>query len=208
MQQRPSVVEEQAIDPFLAGLALEQLRGRVQEAWAGALAALLAAAALMALGRPGMAGAVACGSLAGVVLAVLARGDRVALVERLVRQRSAYAIDEVARRGEDLVSRSARERIAATIETLVAQADDADAAPPGRLVCDERVREVRGELLELAAHLADPATRVHPSAVALAERLLAATRLSPLYEERLPAEQVRLALRRIALGITPHATDA
>jgi hypothetical protein len=43
---------------------------------------------------------------------------------------------------------------------------------------------------------------VHPTAVALADRLLSHPTMSPLYNERLPATQVRIVLHRVQQSIT------
>jgi hypothetical protein len=65
------------------------------------------------------------------------------------------------------------------------------------------VREYRDEFLAVAFHLARPASRVHPTAVALMDRLLTNPTMSPLYNERLPVTQVRIVLHRVQQAIDP-----
>ena len=200
MARPVSVLDEQAIDPFLAGLALERLDARAREALAGAVAALLAALVLAALALWPVAVAALCGAVAGAVLASDARSDRQALIDRLVRQRSAYGIERVERRGRHLATFEARHHAARLLGRLLVEADGFAACARPLRGGPERLREARDDVLAVLFGLVDPATSVHPSAIALLGRLLSLHTSSPLHDERVPAEHVRLALRRIQLG--------
>ena len=94
-----------------------------------------------------------------------------------------------------------RVRLARTIGRMVLEADGFEPADPKLSPSYSRVREYRDEFLAVAFHLARPASRVHPTAVAMMERLLTHATMSPLYNERLPVTQVRTALHRVQLAI-------
>ena len=141
------------------------------------------------------------GALAGSVVLAYAHADRTALIGRLVHQRSAYEIEEVAAAAAALVTPAARLRLAATVGRLVLEADGFEPANPTYAPCYSRVREYREELLAVAFHLARPASRVHPAGAALLERMLTQAAISPLFNERLPATDVRIALQRIQTAI-------
>ncbi len=200
MGQPASVIEEQAVDPFLARIALERLDGRTRDAVVGAVAALVAAAVLALLALWSLAAAALCGAVAGALLACDARADRGALIDRLVRQRSAYTIEQVERRGRHLGTAEARDHAARLLGRVLAEADGLAPASPRSQVRHDRVRAAREDLLDVIFGLTDPTTSVHPSAMALLGRLLSPGAESPLYDERVPAEHLRLALRRVQLG--------
>src|SRR5947209_8906383 len=94
--QHLSIIDEQALDPFLARAALDRLRSRSYEAAVGALAASVLGVLLLIFGNGSISLAAFAGSVAGAVVLFYARADRAALIARLVRQRSAYDIPEVA----------------------------------------------------------------------------------------------------------------
>jgi hypothetical protein len=196
-----SIIHDSAVDPFLAKVALERLSARSRDAVLGAAAAAGAAVPLVFLGQMPIAVAAAAGAIAGGVVAAYARADRMALIARLVHQRSAYEIADVAKAAEALVTPQVRAKLARTIGRLVLEADGFEPADPTLAPCYSRVREYRDEFLAVAFHLARPASRVHPTAVALVNRLLSHATMSPLYNERLPANQVRIALHRVQLAI-------
>ncbi len=197
------MVNEQAVDPFLARLALERMQGRVREARIATCAALVAGVALGLLGNDVMASATLSGALAGAILTRVASSDRAHLVLRLARQRSAYDIDDVARAGARLATMRARDRLAAAIGELVLEADGFRPGDPRLGSFYERVRTVREDLLDVAFHLARPGSTVHPSTVVLIERLFDAPSLSPLFNEGLPVAELRAVLRRAQLGLQP-----
>jgi hypothetical protein len=196
-----SIIHDSAVDPFLAKVALERLSARARDAVLGASAAAGAAVPLVLLGQTPVAVAAAAGAIAGGVVAAYARADRMALIARLVHQRSAYEIADVAKAAEALVTPQVRARLARSIGRLVLEADGFEPADPKLAPSYSRVREYRDEFVAVAFHLARPASRVHPTAVALVDRLLSHPTMSPLYNERLPATQVRIALHRVQQAI-------
>jgi len=196
-----SIIHDSAVDPFLAKVALERLTARARDAVLGATAAAGAAVPLVLLGQTPVAVAAAAGAIAGGVVAAYARADRMALIARLVHQRSAYEIADVAKAAQALVTPQVRVRLARSIGRLVLEADGFAPADPKLAPSYSRVREYRDEFMAVAFHLARPASRVHPTAVALVDRLLSHPTMSPLYNERLPATQVRIALHRVQQAI-------
>lgn len=201
MHEPASIIHDHAVDPFLAKVALERLRARARDACTGALAAAGASVPLLVLGQLVVAVASLAGALAGAVVCAYARADRTALLTRLVHQRSAYEIAEVRTAAEALVTPEVRTQLAGTIGRLVLEADGFEPANPQYAPCYSRVREYRDEFLAVAFHLARPASRVHPTAVALMDRLLTHATMSPLFNERLPVTQVRVVLHRVHLAI-------
>ena len=201
MHEPASIINEYAVDPFLAKVALERLHARARDACTGAAAAAGASVPLLVLGQMPVAVASFAGAIAGGLVCAYARADRTALLQRLVHQRSAYEIADVARAAEALVTPQVRTKLAAAIGRLVLEADGFEPADPRLTPSYSRVREYRSEFLAVAFHLARPASHVHPTAVALMDRLLTHATMSPLYNERLPVTQVRVALHRVQLAI-------
>jgi hypothetical protein len=201
MHEPASIINEYAVDPFLAKVALERLRSRARDALTGAAVAAGASVPLLVLGPMSVAVASFAGAVAGGVVCAYARADRTALLARLVHQRSAYEIADVAKAAEALVTPQVRTRLAASIGRLVLEADGFEPADPRLTPSYSRVREYRDEFLAVAFHLARPASRVHPTAVALMDRLLTHATMSPLFNERLPVTQVRVALHRVQMAI-------
>ena len=201
MHEPASIINDYPVDPFLAKVALERLRARARDALTGAAAAAGASVPLLVLGQMPVAVASFAGAVAGVVVGAYARADRTALLARLIHQRSAYEIADVARAAEALVTPEMRIRLAGTIGRLVLEADGFEPADPELTPSYSRVREYRNEFLAVAFHLARPTSHVHPTAVAMMERLLTHATMSPLFNERLPVTQVRIALHRVQLAI-------
>ncbi len=196
-----SIINENAVDPFLAKVALERLRSRARDALTGTAAAAGASVPLVVLGQMPVAVASFAGAIAGAVVCAYARADRTALLARHVHQRSAYEIADVAKAAEALVTPEVRGRLARSIGRLVLEADGFEPADPRLTPSYSRVREYRNEFLAVAFHLARPTSRVHPTAVAMMDRLLTHATMSPLFNERLPVTQVRVALQRVQLAI-------
>ena len=201
MPEPASIIHDSAVDPFLAKVALERLDARARDAVLGAAAAAGASVPLLGLGQAPVAFAAAAGAIAGAVVAAYARADRMALLARLVHQRSAYEIADVRKAAEALVTPQVRMRLARSIGRLVLEADGFEPADPKLAPSYTRVREYRDEFLAVAFHLARPASQVHPTAVALVDRLLSHATMSPLYNERLPVTQVRIVLHRVQQAI-------
>lgn len=172
-------------------------RKRRRAAHAGALAGLalvLVAAAIPLAGRLAVALVAGAGAEALVVAAAI-HGRR-ELIARLVLEREAYVLPEVRRYGSRLVRLSQRQRLAAWLREVVA-----DARLPGSLYLPERVARHARDLDSLARELASPAARVQPTSAVACLQLLTRAVESPLYNARLPADELALALRSIRAGI-------
>jgi hypothetical protein len=202
VQEPASIINDHAVDPFLARVTLDRLRARGRDALAGGAAAALLAVLSAVTGNVAIIFPCIAGALAGCVVFAFARADRTALIERLIRQRSAYEIAEVAAAAQDLVTPQARARLARSLSRLVLEADGFEPQSLAFAACYARVRSNRGEFIMIAYHLARPSSRVHPSGVALIQRLLANPMVSPLYNETLPPQQLRVALQRVQQSIS------
>jgi hypothetical protein len=200
--ERASILHDQAVDPFLARLALERLQGRIREALFGSVSAAVLGIALVVVGNRPFGVAVLAGSATGALVMAYARSDRTALIARLVHQRSAYEIDEVRVAAERRVTIVARQRLARSVIRLVLEADGWEPANPSETPCYSRIREHRADFIAIAFHLARPESSVHPACAVLLERLLTEFALSPIHNELLPAGHVRMALGRIQAGIS------
>lgn len=77
----------------------------------------------------------------------------------------------------------------------------ADSYTPHSLYLGDRVALVAHELEALARELASPARSVAPASAVACRRLLTHMTESPLYNPRLPVDDLHVALRRIRAGI-------
>ena len=140
--------------------------------------------------------------LTGFFVAAVARGERGALVARLVGQRSAYQIPEVARAAERMASMHAPLRARPRAD------------PPRLRRRGHRARNGRAstaspsaslphadDLLGLAFLIASDGVKVHPASLALLDRLLGSTARSPLYSRAIPEQHLRIAIQRIRASI-------
>jgi hypothetical protein len=137
--------------------------------------------------------AVACVLCAAV--AAIARAARQELIERLAADSDAYCIPEVRRYGGRLTASMERRRLANSIDGLVA------APGPCTITLSDRVDANADELRLLADELRSPETNVNPASIALCRRLLTRAASSPLYNDRLPPDDLTAALRRIRSGV-------
>jgi hypothetical protein len=174
---------------------LDRLRRRALQA--AALAAAAGVVALLAglLFAP-LALAMAVGAVAEIVLAVGALYGRRQLVARLALQPAAYVIPEVAAYGTRAAELCQRARLAEWIVEVLAEAGS-----PHSLYLGERVRVVAHELEALAHDLVSPVKSVEPVSAVACRRLLTRMTESPLYNPRLPLEDLQLALHGIRAGI-------
>jgi hypothetical protein len=202
VQPPASIIDDHAVDPFLARVTLDRLRARSRDALYGAVAAAVFGALLLITGDLTVGFAAMAGALAGGVVFGYARSDRSALVARLVHQRSAYEIDEVADAAAALVTTAQRERVARTLGRLVLEADGFAPSSLSYLALYDRVREFRSDFIAVAFHLARPTSRIHPTAMALLTRMLTQAQFSPLYNDALPASHLRVALMRVQASIS------
>jgi hypothetical protein len=178
--------------------AADELRRRRRR---GVSAALLGAAAVvlalptLALSLP-FALALAAGGLFECVVALYAVHSRRQLIAQLALQPAAYELREVAAYGTRAAELPQRARLAAWIFEIVAEARS-----PHSLYLGDRVDLVAQDLQALARELASPARSIAPASAVACRRLLTRMTESPLYNPRLPLEDLQLALHSIRAGI-------
>ena len=147
-------------------------------------------------------GRVAIAWMVGVAFEAVAAAwfalSRRGLIERLSLDPDAYALPEVAAYGRRLVELRRRRVLAQGIRKMVREA-----LRPDNLYLGERVVRYARELEALARDLAAPGTRVHPASVARCRQLLTEAAESPLYNPRLPADDIPQIVRRIRAGMEP-----
>jgi hypothetical protein len=196
-----SVVDDYAVDPHAAAAVLARLAQRTRDAAVGAIMALVVGLALVLMGYQEIA-LPACGAaLAGFFVAAIARGERGALVARLVGQRSAYQIPEVARAAERMASVQHRHELARALARLVFVAQGIEPATIGVDGIAERILPHADDLLGLAFLIASDGVKVHPASLALLDRLLGSTMRSPLYSSAIPEQHLRIAIQRMRASI-------
>jgi hypothetical protein len=179
-----------------AAADLRRRRRRAGEAVLLAVAAGAGATLASLLAQP-----LALPLLAGAVLEALlaARaffGNR-ERVARLALEPAAYVLPEVQRYGQRLAGLGQRARLSAWILEMLAEAH-----LPGNLFLGERVLRFAHELEDLARVLMRPDARVQPASAVACSRLLTHAVESPLYNPRLPADDLHVAVRRIRAGIS------
>jgi hypothetical protein len=196
-------VHEYAVDPYLARAALDRLADRAREAlvWSAVVAG--AGLTLIVAGHPRFGFPPLLGAVVGLLVALVARSDRQALVGRLVRQRSAYAIEEVAALGSRLVTPESRAYAARAVGQIVLEAEGLVPGNPLHAARNARVRGCRSELIAIAFNLARSEAEVHPTAILLLHRILTSSPTSPLYRAESSDASLRSALRRVEAGIVP-----
>jgi hypothetical protein len=202
MNSAQSIIDDRAVDPHAAQGALDRLSRRYRDGltWGGtaALVAILFALA----GRFDLAGPALTGGIAGLAVALLARSDRQALIVRLVGQRSAYAIPDVARAAQRISTPMVRQTLARSLTRLVLEADGLEPSSPVLFALPDRVSRHSRELLGVAYLLAHESVKVHPASIALLNRLLSSPLRSPLFNPQVPEAHVRMALQRVRAGIS------
>jgi hypothetical protein len=192
-----SVVDDHAVDPHAAAAALARLAQRTRDAALGAALALVVGFGLVLLGYTEIALPAGAGALTGLFVAAVARGERGALVARLIGQRSAYQIPEVARAAERMACMGRRQELARALTRLVLVAEGIEPGTAGIDGIPERICEHADDLLGLAFLIASDGVKVHPATLALLDRLLGSTIRSPLYTRAIPAQHLRIAIPRM-----------
>lgn len=176
---------------------LERSRRRIRDARVAAIGcAVIALSALPA--STVVAAAVAVGAVAGILLSLtgmLARQDKIAL---LALDPAAYELPEVSQYSQRLTHRFERERLAAWIAEILAEA----ASIPGNWYVVPRVIRYADELAALGDELADPYAHIRPASAAAAHLLLTQAVDSPLYNPALPDDLLPAIIARIRLGIS------
>jgi hypothetical protein len=138
--------------------------------------------------------------LAGVgcslVLALADTIRRRELLSGLALNSNAYTLPDVRRYGAKLVMYSGRARLAAALERVVS-----NAGLPGTYYLNDRVDKFRDDISGLAKALVAPGARVEPTSVARCWRLLTRAAESPLYNGRIPEDDLGFEVKRIRAGI-------
>ena len=196
-----SVVDDHAVDPHAAAAVLARLAQRTRDAALGSALALVIGLGLVLAGYTEIALPACAAALTGLFVAVVARGERGALVARLIGQRSAYQIPEVARAAERMACMGRRQELARALERLVFVAEGIEPAAMGMDGIPERISEHADDLLGLAFLIASDGVKVHPATLALLDRLLGSTIRSPLYNRAIPEQHLRIAIQRMRASI-------
>ena len=196
-----SIVDEYAVDPHTAAAVLASHAQRTRDAAVGAVLALVLGLGLALLGYEQIALPACAAALTGFFVAGVARGERGALVARLVGQRSAYQIPEVARAAQRLSCIQRRGELARALTRLVLVAEGIEPATAGLTGIAERILPHSDDLLGLAFLIASDGVKVHPASLALLDRLLGSTMRSPLYSSAVPEQHLRIAIQRIRASI-------
>jgi hypothetical protein len=187
---------------------IEEVAGDLRAKRRRALEALplsLACGALAAVAwqfSPRLGLALAVGGAVQLVLALAACLRWRLRLEELATEPSAHAIPEVRSFAARLARPEARRRLANTIQSMVVEV----ARPHRRydtLYLPDRVLRYARELDALARDLVSPKVRVEPVSMARCKWLLTQAAENPLYDPRLPAEDLGAILRRIRAGIQP-----
>ena len=197
----PSIVDEYAVDPHTAAAVLARHAQRTRDAAVGAVLALVLGLGLVLLGYEQIALPACAAALTGFFVAAVARGERGALVARLVGQRSAYQIPEVARAAQRMACAERRHELARALTRLVLVAEGIEPAAVGLTGITERILPHSDDLLGLAFLIASDGVKVHPASLALLDRLLGSTARSPLYSRAIPEQHLRIAIQRIRASI-------
>ncbi|MDQ4018334.1 MAG: hypothetical protein M3188_00685 [Actinomycetota bacterium] len=168
-------------------------RRRAREAAVLAIAALAGAASAVAFSGA-LAVALAAGAVVEVLIGAATWLARRELIARLALDPGAYVLREVAMYGASVTRR--RERLASWIAEIVTEPPRANT-----LYLGERVSRYADELLALARDLGAPRVTVRPASVVACQRLLTHAVDSPLYNPRLPPDELPRTLARIRTGI-------
>ena len=172
----------------------------VESAPLALLAAALAPAAWVV--APSLGLALAVGAALQCLLAAAACVRRYLLLERLALEPDAHQLPEVRAFGARLVLPRRRARLARSIRTMVAEAF----RPDGRfhaLFLVDRVAVYARDLEAIARDLVSPSVAVDPVSVARCTWLLTQAAQNPLYDRRIPIEDLGSILRRIRAGMHP-----
>jgi hypothetical protein len=146
--------------------------------------------------------ALAVGAAVQLVLALDAYLRWRLRLEELATDASAHAIPEVRSFAARLARPAARRRLANTIHSMVVEV----ARPRRRhdmLYLPDRVIRYARELDALSRDLLSPRVRVEPVSMARCMWLVTQAAENPLYDPRLPAEDLGAILRRIRAGFQP-----
>lgn len=185
----------QATDIEQAASELRLGRRRAIERLIVTLAAATSAAATSTF-SPRVAMALAAGAAVEGILAVSTVLYRRDLIARLALHPAAYALPEVERFGMRYARPQERARLAAWLDDIVVEA-----RLPGSIYLADRVDAHAAELKLLARDFGRPVARVQPTSAVACRQLLAQAVDSPLYNPRVPVEDLLRAVAQIRSGI-------
>jgi hypothetical protein len=160
------------------------------------LAAGCAVLAWQALESASLALALAAGAGFELLVTAWSLLSRRELIARLALEPDAYTIPEVVAYGVHLTRPRYRRTLAQGIRKMVREA-----LRPDALYLGDRVLHYARDLEAMARDLVLPNVRVHPASVARCRRLLTEAAESPLYNPKLPEEDIPQTVRRIRAGI-------
>jgi hypothetical protein len=144
-------------------------------------------------------GALAAGEGFVVMCSYYAHRD---LLQRLALDPAVSHISAVQRYREGLLQQASRDRLAASINSLLT-----DANLPHAFCLTDRVALVEQQLRLLARELATPDVSVQARSLVECLRLISHGVESPLFNPGVPVEQLRATLLRIQFGIARPAVD-
>ena len=182
--------------------ALDRRREHVCQAGIATALALASIAVLVAV-APRLIVAMALTAAVCALAIAWLRSSYIELLEQLATDSDAYSIPAVREFGERLVRIAERRRLAALIDELIAQAGHSHA-----LASTERVTACRADLRAVARELRDARSTPPPTIVACCRRLLLRATDSPLYNERIPIEELHAAVRHIRFGLATASAAA
>ena len=182
--------------------ALAQRRGRARSSLISAVACG-ALAAITTLFTAALALPLAAGAALGLVVAganFIAYREAVA---RMALDPSAYVIPEVSRYGHRFATAAERARLASWLRDILRESTMTES-----WCLADRVRRHRQQLEGLAADLARPHVSIRPASAVACRRLLTCGAESPLYNPRIPSNELSAVLLRIRHGIGLEAAEA
>jgi len=130
------------------------------------------------------------------LVALCAHYWKLDLLQRLALDPVTRDLPEVTRYSRRLALESERRRLAGCINSIIREA-----AVPGSFVQRERVVLVEDQLRLLARLLASPEVTVHSRSLVMCVRLLSRGVESPLFNAKVPIEDLYAVLHRIRHGI-------
>jgi hypothetical protein len=137
-----------------------------------------------------------------MVVVMAAHYGRRDLIQRLALEPEASLVPAVQKYHQSLGGQSARDRLAVSINTLIA-----DARMPYAVYLADRIELVEDQLRLLARELATPEIPVQARSLVACVRLLSHGVESPLLNPGVPVEQLHATLLRIRFGIGRRAVD-
>jgi hypothetical protein len=148
--------------------------------------------------------ALVAGAVVQIALASRAFVARRFQIQRLALDPAAYVLPEVTAFGSHLIQPRTRAQLAASIRSMVSESLETrrrSLSASAGLYLRDRVWRYSRELEGIARDLLSPAVKVQPVSVARCRWLLTQAAESPLYNSRIPQEDLGVALRRIRSGM-------